>query len=40
MDRGWSGAPLAARAFAVAVLPYAALLVAAGSFSPFLYFRF
>jgi alginate O-acetyltransferase complex protein AlgI len=40
MDRGWSGAPLAARAFAVAALPYAALLVAAGSFSPFLYFRF
>jgi len=40
MDRGWSGAPLAARALAVAALPYAALLVAAGSFSPFLYFRF
>jgi alginate O-acetyltransferase complex protein AlgI len=40
MERGWSGAPLLARAAAVAVLPYAAVLVAAGSFSPFLYFRF
>jgi alginate O-acetyltransferase complex protein AlgI len=40
MQRGWSGAPLLARAAAVAALPYAAVLVAAGSFSPFLYFRF
>jgi alginate O-acetyltransferase complex protein AlgI len=40
MQRGWSGAPLLARAAAVAALPYAAILVAAGSFSPFLYFRF
>jgi alginate O-acetyltransferase complex protein AlgI len=40
MQQGWSGAPLVARAAAVAVLPYAAVLVAAGSFSPFLYFRF
>ena len=30
----WSGAPLAARAFAVAALPYAALLVAAGILQP------
>jgi len=36
----WSGPPLLARALAVAALPYAAILVAAGSFSPFLYFRF
>ena len=36
----WSGPPLLARALAVAALPYAAVLVAAGSFSPFLYFRF
>jgi alginate O-acetyltransferase complex protein AlgI len=39
MER-WSGAPLAARFAAVAMLPYAAILVAAGSFSPFLYFQF
>jgi alginate O-acetyltransferase complex protein AlgI len=36
----WSGAPLLARVLAVASLPYTTLLVAAGSFSPFLYFRF
>ncbi len=36
----WSGAPLLARAGAIAALPYAAILVAGGSFSPFLYFRF
>ena len=36
----WRGVPLVARGFAVAALPYAALLVAAGTFSPFLYFRF
>jgi alginate O-acetyltransferase complex protein AlgI len=36
----WSGAPLAARMGVIAVLPLAAIAVAAGSFSPFLYFRF
>ena len=40
MQGAWSGAPLLARGAAVAALPYAALLVAAGSFSPFLYYRF
>ena len=36
----WSGAPLAARIGVIATLPLAAISVAAGSFSPFLYFRF
>jgi alginate O-acetyltransferase complex protein AlgI len=36
----WSGLPLAGRAFAIALLPYTTILIAAGSFSPFLYFRF
>ena len=36
----WSGRPLVARGLAVAALPYATILIAAGSFSPFLYFRF
>ena len=36
----WSGAPLVARIAVIAVLPVAAVAVAAGSFSPFLYFRF
>lgn len=36
----WSGAPLAARFGVIVVLPLAAIAVAAGSFSPFLYFRF
>jgi alginate O-acetyltransferase complex protein AlgI len=40
MDGAWRGAPLLARGVAVAALPYAALLVAAGTFSPFLYYRF
>jgi alginate O-acetyltransferase complex protein AlgI len=40
LQGAWRGAPLLARAAAVAALPYAAILVAAGSFSPFLYFRF
>jgi alginate O-acetyltransferase complex protein AlgI len=39
MDR-WSGIPLGARAAVLAALPWAAISVAAGSFSPFLYFRF
>jgi alginate O-acetyltransferase complex protein AlgI len=39
MDR-WTGAPLLARVAVICVLPYAAMTVAAGSFSPFLYFRF
>jgi alginate O-acetyltransferase complex protein AlgI len=40
MDGAWRGVPLVARGIAVAVLPYAALLVAAGTFSPSLYYRF
>jgi alginate O-acetyltransferase complex protein AlgI len=36
----WSGFPLAARGMAIAALPYTVLLIASGSFSPFLYFRF
>jgi alginate O-acetyltransferase complex protein AlgI len=36
----WEGAPLLARGAAIAALPVAAIAVAAGSFSPFLYFRF
>lgn len=40
LQAGWSGAPLVARLAVVAVLPLAAISVAAGSFSPFLYFRF
>jgi alginate O-acetyltransferase complex protein AlgI len=36
----WSGAPLAARIAVVALLPWAAITVAAGSFSPFLYYQF
>jgi alginate O-acetyltransferase complex protein AlgI len=36
----WTGAPLAARVAVVALLPFAAITVAAGSFSPFLYFQF
>jgi len=36
----WSGAPLIARIAVVALLPLAAISVAAGSFSPFLYYRF
>jgi alginate O-acetyltransferase complex protein AlgI len=39
MDR-WSGAPLLARGAVLVTLPYAAIVVAAGSFSPFLYFQF
>jgi alginate O-acetyltransferase complex protein AlgI len=36
----WSGGPLAARVAVVCLLPFAAITVAAGSFSPFLYFQF
>jgi alginate O-acetyltransferase complex protein AlgI len=36
----WAGAPLAARVAVVVVVPFAAIAVAAGSFSPFLYFQF
>jgi alginate O-acetyltransferase complex protein AlgI len=36
----WAGAPLAARLAIVVVVPFAAIAVAAGSFSPFLYFQF
>jgi alginate O-acetyltransferase complex protein AlgI len=39
MER-WSGGPLVARFAVVGMLPYAAVVVAAGSFSPFLYFQF
>jgi alginate O-acetyltransferase complex protein AlgI len=40
LQNGWDGAPLGARIAVIAVLPWAAITVAAGSFSPFLYFRF
>jgi alginate O-acetyltransferase complex protein AlgI len=40
LQAGWSGAPLVARLAVVAFVPLAAISVAAGSFSPFLYFRF
>jgi len=36
----WTGGPLAARVAVVCLLPFAAITVAAGSFSPFLYFQF
>jgi alginate O-acetyltransferase complex protein AlgI len=36
----WAGSPLVARVAVVVVLPLAAIAVAAGSFSPFLYFQF
>jgi alginate O-acetyltransferase complex protein AlgI len=40
MDGKWSGPALYTRFAALAILPFAAIAVAAGSFSPFLYFRF
>ena len=40
LDGRWAGRPLAARLAAVVIVPLAAISVAAGSFSPFLYFRF
>jgi alginate O-acetyltransferase complex protein AlgI len=36
----WSGRPLLVRVVVLAIVPWAAVSVAAGSFSPFLYFRF
>ncbi len=36
----WAGRPLVARIAVLALLPWAAITIAAGSFSPFLYFRF
>jgi alginate O-acetyltransferase complex protein AlgI len=36
----WSGTPLALRIAVLVVLPFAAIGVAAGSFSPFIYFQF
>lgn len=40
LQRRWAGTPLALRIGALALLPWAAVAVAAGSFSPFLYFQF
>jgi alginate O-acetyltransferase complex protein AlgI len=40
LDGNWSGRALALRVGTLAFLPLAAISVAAGSFSPFLYFRF
>ena len=39
-DGAWRGAALAARVAVLLILPVAAISVAAGSFSPFLYYRF
>jgi alginate O-acetyltransferase complex protein AlgI len=40
LDGGWDGWGLPARVAVVALVPLAAITVAAGSFSPFLYFQF
>ena len=40
LDGAWSGLGLGLRAAVIALLPVAAISVAAGTFSPFLYFRF
>jgi alginate O-acetyltransferase complex protein AlgI len=40
LDGGWEGWSMRARMAVVAVVPLAAITVAAGSFSPFLYFQF
>lgn len=40
LQGGWSGASLGARVAVAATLPLAAITVAAGSFSPFLYYQF
>ena len=40
LEGGWRGPALGARVAVVAAAPLAAISVAAGSFSPFLYFQF
>ncbi len=40
LEGGWRGWPLRARVAVMATVPLAAITVAAGSFSPFLYFQF
>ncbi len=40
LDGRWAGPALVARVATIVILPVAAIAVAAGSFSPFLYFRF
>jgi alginate O-acetyltransferase complex protein AlgI len=40
LEGGWEGWSMRARMAVVAVVPLAAITVAAGSFSPFLYFQF
>jgi alginate O-acetyltransferase complex protein AlgI len=40
LDGRWAGGALVARVVVIAIMPLAAISVAAGSFSPFLYFRF
>ena len=40
LEKGWEGHALRARLAVVALVPLAAITVAAGSFSPFLYFQF
>jgi hypothetical protein len=40
LDGWWTGRGLAARLAVLVLLPLAAVSVAAGSFRPFLYFRF
>jgi len=40
LEGGWRGPALRARLAVVALVPFAAITVAAGSFSPFLYFQF
>jgi hypothetical protein len=39
-DDRWAGVSLAVKGLAIVFVPLAAISVAAGSFSPFLYFRF
>ena len=40
VEGGWDGWPLRARVAVLVAVPFAAITVAAGSFSPFLYFQF
>ena len=40
LQDGWQGWPLRARVAVLVLVPLAAITVAAGSFSPFLYFQF